>query len=335
MEQLIKEIATVVQDYQNNSLSDTRITKWIEQFEEPDRLFVLTELKYILEQRYISKEKAYIFLKEKIQILQLKFNYESIGAFLKDSYFLNILDAGKSQNQLLLLMQNVVKQEFGINFELNIDYSQQKNIIYLDDILHTGNQVYHSITGNDKMFLQLSKLVIQKDKRLIFLHYFSHKAQEEKIKKRFDYFNKAQDDKPLDNFKIYWEVKEYILRLKPLNENQPANIVAYEQQIENLVRSEAYEVKKSFYRTSNEKDNVFSSEANQIRFENIILQKGLEIRKNTYEAEPKMRPLGFSLPSYKDFGFGSLCFTWLNVPNNTPLAFWGTGGGFCPLFPKK
>jgi hypothetical protein len=45
-----------------------------------------------------------------------------------------------------------------------------------------------------------------------------------------------------------------------------------------------------------------------------------------------MRALGYSLPSLKDFGFGALCFTWRNVPNNAPLVFWYSGGGFTPLF---
>lgn len=30
-----------------------------------------------------------------------------------------------------------------------------------------------------------------------------------------------------------------------------------------------------------------------------------------------------------------LCFTWRNVPNNTPLVFWNPGGGFHPLFKVK
>ena len=71
------------------------------------------------------------------------------------------------------------------------------------------------------------------------------------------------------------------------------------------------------------------------RLERIFLEKGIEILDNTEsKAKQQMRALGYSLPSYKDFGFGALCFTWRNVPNNTPLVFWYAGGGFYPLFEK-
>ena len=36
--------------------------------------------------------------------------------------------------------------------------------------------------------------------------------------------------------------------------------------------------------------------------------------------------------SLKNFGFGALCFTWRNIPNNTPLVLWYSYGGFTPLF---
>jgi hypothetical protein len=45
--------------------------------------------------------------------------------------------------------------------------------------------------------------------------------------------------------------------------------------------------------------------------------------------------LGFSLPAYKDFGFGTLCFTWRNIANNTPLVFWYKNKDFMPLFEKN
>jgi len=319
MEQLIKEIATLVQDYQNNSLSDARITKWIEQFDEPDRMFVLTELKYILERRYISKEKAKSFLKESLEFMQINLQYSTVVDFLNDCYFLDILENDKSQHQLILLLQNLIKQEY--NFDFKNEYVKQKNIIYLDDILHTGNQVKQSL----KKEIEKKDTIIQEDKNLILLYHFADQKQSNSVK--FAKINCTHI------------VKEYIPRLKPFS-SVAQNILDFQTKIEKEV--EAYTTKMKyqtskadFYEVANKNFAPFSSEENKKRFADIFLQKGIEIILNTKQENPKMRPLGFSLPSYKDFGFGSLCFTWLNVPNNTPRAFWGTGGGFYPLFPKK
>ena len=66
--------------------------------------------------------------------------------------------------------------------------------------------------------------------------------------------------------------------------------------------------------------------------ENAFLLKGIQILDNANSQIPNIRALGYSLPSSKNFGFGALCFTWRNVPNNAPLVFWYSGGGFTPLF---
>lgn len=69
--------------------------------------------------------------------------------------------------------------------------------------------------------------------------------------------------------------------------------------------------------------------------ENAFLQKGIEILRNANPINKNMRALGYSIPALKNFGFGALCFTWRNVPNNAPLVFWYSGGGFTPLFKVK
>ena len=83
------------------------------------------------------------------------------------------------------------------------------------------------------------------------------------------------------------------------------------------------------------KEKLFTSPENRNRFETIILMKGVDILNNSNTKIMNIRALGFSLPSQKSFGFGTLCFTWRNIANNTPLVFWYSGGGFYPLFVKN
>lgn len=323
MDELIKDIITIVADYRNEKYSRykidaDRVQKWVKQFDKDDQVFILTELKQILTARYISKEKAKSFLKESLEFMQIDLQYATIDNFLNDCYFLAILGNTKSQHQLIVLLQSVIKQEYNLEFENK--YTNQKNIIYLDDILHTGNQVKQAI----KIEFEKEDSIIKQDKNLMLLYYFIHQKQWEKVANSFNFL------------KINAICRRYedISNLKPLNESTPKNVLYLQSKIEKEANND---YPPDFYRNHNEIYSVFTSEQSQKRFVDIFLQKGIEIITNTKMEKPKpnIRPLGFSLPSYKDFGFGSLCLTWLNIPNNAPLALWGTGGGFHPLFAKK
>lgn len=94
---------------------------------------------------------------------------------------------------------------------------------------------------------------------------------------------------------------------------------------------------QSVFRNKNEPilETFFSSPENRVRFENLLLVKGLEILNSVSVQKKNIRPLGFTLPSHKNFGFGTLCFTFRNVPNNTPLVFWYSSPIWQPLFKNK
>ena len=136
------------------------------------------------------------------------------------------------------------------------------------------------------------------------------------------------------------EEKSNFQILKPLEDHQNDLVNNYKnrvnEQVDNYINNK-YSSDEAFYRPQNIPNNeeFFSSQENRIRYENILLKKGIEILKSSNPTKHNIRPLGYSLPSIRDFGFGTLCFTWRNVPNNTPLVFWYSKGDFMPLFPKK
>lgn len=125
----------------------------------------------------------------------------------------------------------------------------------------------------------------------------------------------------------------------PLEEGQTDRVKEYQAEITNRVDQRANEKgwktgPNEFYRPLDLPTNegFFTTAENRKIVENAFLQKGIQILDNTNSQIPNIRALGYSLPSLKDFGFGALCFTWRNVPNNAPLVFWYSGGGFTPLF---
>ena len=80
MEQLIQDVFELIQDYRADEgpkivkVTPERIKLWVNQFEEADREFVLTELKSVFEKRYCSKEDAKMFLKQIIDRIEYNSN---------------------------------------------------------------------------------------------------------------------------------------------------------------------------------------------------------------------------------------------------------------------
>lgn len=143
----------------------------------------------------------------------------------------------------------------------------------------------------------------------------------------------------VNTISLLWIEKEIIL---PIEENQPQIIIDFQtkviKQADEKANKGSYKAyQPAFYRNPDlsSREDFFTSPENRIRFENILLKKGVEILNDSNVRISNIRPLGYSLPSYKDFGFGTLCFTWRNIPNNTPLVFWYLSSKFIPLFEKK
>lgn len=129
----------------------------------------------------------------------------------------------------------------------------------------------------------------------------------------------------------YQNINSKLDYLFPIKDNQPENIINLAKSLEvteniGVFRNPSLPVEETF----------FSSKNNRIRFENIILQKSMELYEHAGEnRSDRMRPLGYGLKSHKNLGFGTLCFTYRNVPFNTPLVFWYEYHNWHPLFERK
>lgn len=356
MEQLINDIQNIVQDYRAdegiNSVKMTtqRIKRWVEQFEEADREFILTELKHILSKRYCSKEAVKTFLKAVIEKLTKDLNYTNTTNFLNETIFLDLQPDGKSQKRLLQLLKDLLTSDFDFDFE-NCGQSRKKNFIYLDDILCTGNTLFQDIKEWSEENYTDAKTNLQaitdNDANLIFAYIFIHeknyfkKKAEMRHKISADFSNKHKMYRLFEIENSESSSNSALDFIYPLEANQPTVVTEYKtkivEQVDEHMKKYNATSPEEFYRTSGkpQTEKLFSSSDNRNRFENIMLKKGVEVLNNANTKIKNMRALGFSLPSQKNFGFGTLCFTWRNTPNNTPLVFWYSGGGFFPLFVKN
>jgi hypoxanthine phosphoribosyltransferase len=352
MEKLIEKIVSELKDYRiedNHGIKSDNISLWINQFNEDDRVFILEEMLNIFQKRYCTKNEGIKFLKDTIDVLTKHFKYDNTTDFLNETELLSLQELGKSQTKFLKLLKDVLKTDYAYNYD-DRNVGTIKNYLYIDDILCTGNTLYQDIykwLNEDIDGKPRYQNIEENGSRLIFAYIFIYQKNYWKkigqLKRNFNqrianfisWFRWLEIDnnsnKPASKCEI----------VKPIEEGLSEKSIIYKSQICKSVDEYVdgkYETEEDFFRPPNIpiQEDLFTSKENRIRLERIFLEKGIEILENTETvSKQQMRALGYSLPSYKDFGFGALCFTWRNVPNNTPLVFWYAGGGFVPFFDKN
>lgn len=355
MEQLIDEVFDQLKDYRadevlpNVKMTKNRIKQWVEQFDEDDRVFILTELKHIFGKRYCSKVGVKTFLKAVVDKLTKDLNYKSVPDFLHMTVFLDLQPNGKSQKVMLKLLSELLVENYQFNIK-DCGSIQKKHFVYIDDILCTGNTLIQDIKewcGNpytaEKTNLEAIK---DKSAELIFAYVFIHTKNYQKKKAEMRH---KIDDVISSNHKMYrlmeienneGTVSSSLDFIFPL-ETEEQEIIDYKEkiiaQVDEHTQRYSSTSPEEFFRITGrpQTEKLFTSAENRNRFETIMLKKGIYILNHSNTRIKNMRALGFSLPSQKNFGFGTLCFTWRNIANNTPLVFWYAGGGFYPLFVKN
>lgn len=364
MTELIDKIFETIKCYRKEEgefMSKEIITNWINQFDEEDREFILSELSVILESRYIRKQqfKDYLkttFFKDIAGVMKEKFNQEDIGEIFKRSYLINHQPEGKSQKAIIKLFEEVIKEELGLSLE---DCGKEEPLcyIYLDDLLCTGDTVFKGIADkngwlNEKTLNpeKTNREVLEEKNTPIFIVFYSiHILNMHKLLKRIGYSQKNhkisiwyfwQDNHEIDN--KFNEVSSKLQFIYPIEDVEDDLVTKCKQQI--IDKIDAFCDQKGydqptehFYRSelTPEKETFFSNPENRKRFEKVILKKSIEIYNLANSEELRMRPLGYGLNTDKSFGFGTLLFSWRNVPFNTPLIFWYEHKGWNPLFKRK
>lgn len=338
MNQLVEEIHNQIKDYRIDEgfgISEQRIVNWINQFSMEDREFILQEMKYAFTKVYFSKERAMSFLYGIINKLSKDFGYTEYKSFLDNANFLDLQPEGKSQKVLLELLKEVLKKDFSYEFS-DLGSQSQKHNIYIDDVLCTGNTFYRNIKDwvCEEGKQRLEKLKSKEINLTVMYMLIAEKYHKKKVGQF--YHNVDNDFRNLiTTCSIYWFENE---RLKPVEIEQPELVTEYEAKVTKNANDYAagrYSYEPDFYRKEQALEGFYSSVDNRKRLENIFLKKGIDILNNSQVTMQNIRPLGYSLPAYKDFGIGILFFTWRNIPNNSPIVFWYAGGGFMSLFINK
>jgi hypothetical protein len=334
------QILEIIRDYHNYNgfqFTTKHIIDWAGQFEENDRAFILEEFLFLLQRGiYISEADARRILVESIESLSREYKYKSVPEFLENVDFLRLQKDHKSQGVLLSIMDQELKNRYNKGLAECGNVSG-KHCLYIDDILATGGTLYNDMNtwlpqtnaaGSSNL-----DLIIKNEKTLKIVLLCFHNAnttlwrlkvglnRDEVLKKiTFIYAYEIQNHLGFMNQRLNFAF--------PLAE-ESEEVASYWNQ---LFQDDPGT--KAFRRIGTPAvETLFSSPANRIKFENIILKKGIEILLNSKTLKPNHRPLGATFPSYKTLGTGTLFFTWRNISNTCPVVFWWKSDIWNPLFP--
>ena len=351
MDELIKKICELITDYRREDLglgyrtevNEAHIKRWVEQFNEDDREFILTELLHLIPQSYLSKEHTLRILGNEFETLRKNYGYETVEQFLDVTRFLDCQESGKSQKILLGFIEEILKEKYNYSLD-DCGKKGVKNWIYLDDVLASGG------TFKEDILEEIEKFGVESFKEsgikiiasFVILHTWATNnvryAIDQKIGfelgERLKFYRVAEiENNPRIN---YFNPNPEFNHIYPLKSDVGDEILKFiDDSFERKypMRNENFAFRNPAFP---KKEVFFSSPENRIRYENILLEKGYEIMKSIDNLTAQsLRPLGMTSPSNKTLGTGSHFFTWRNISNTCPLVFWWGANDWYPLFPVK
>lgn len=340
MEELSDQIVDIIKDYHNYlhfQFTSKRVIDWANQFDEGDREFILSEFLFLLRNGiYFNEIQGRQLLLKRIEELTAEFRFSKPVDFLANTEFLVLQENGKSQHYLLGILNEELEKKYGIGLR-HCGTASRKYTIYIDDVLATGKTVFDDLVKwlsetTDKGKTNLAR-VTANDTNLLLSFFCRHNWPN--IPWRLKLALNNDDITKKLRFYCDYEIQNHVkFTDQKLNfayplKNQPQSVLDY---FNSITASDKETV--AFRKAGTPaKEMLFSSEGNRVRFENIILLKGVELLRKAEQLKPNHRPLGAGFPSYKTFGTGTLFFTWRNISNTCPVVFWWKAGGWLPLFP--
>ena len=336
MQEIAGQIQEIIKGYRNEDgihIQIQDVKDWACQFGD-NATFMLSELLHLLKQIYLSKEQAIKNLRNILNKQYKEYGFKTVEEYLQNTCFLRLQTTGKSQHIYLDMLDEIVYEKTGHHIS-EYDNFPKKVFVYLDDVLASGGTIRRDLQkwlslDNHSELLRERKIKLEIS--LMCVHTLGLSFMLYGIKQKFGNLPIiCRTCYEIQNH-LKWSNQELNIAI-PVKD-QPKEAQEY------LASLEAYKYEEYAYRDPSkpEKEMFFTSPENRVKFENILLEKGLYIINQIKgKVNPNVRPLGLINPLYKTFGLGTHFFTWRNIPNNCPLVYWWDipEHDWKPLFPPK
>ena len=321
-----REIAEIIKGFRQDSIeiemNQEHVHKWISQFSPDTQNIILEETLHILKEWYFPKDKINLFLDKMMDYLKSENENAIDEEPMKDIYFWNIQESGKSQSQLVEMLNDRVNQKYGCGIRTG-KLMSEKYYVYLDDGLYTGSRLRKDIKRCIEMIPEGSRIdVIYMIACQSGLD-FSKRILEELCKTKNIKINILRWREICNNKKIkrhdngvsYEPIQDCLWPSSKLS--KLPEISAYVEKLEEIKGKKVYYCfRNAGYKYT---AGIFSNLVNRDIVEEEFLKKGIAITQNIQEHKG-LYPLGYNLiPS---LGFGSFCATDLNISNTCPIVLW-------------
>lgn len=322
LQESLASIAETIADYREGEIARptaAHVGTWVNQFPNAVREPLAAEMAHVLRNTYISKPKVAAFLRGLLK--NEKLTGPNAAPFWRETKFLDIQRGGRSQHEMLAMLDPILKQDMGL--DRAACGANPTRFVYIDDGLFTGNRILGDFRDwiTNTAPAQADVFVI-----VIALHRGGRYYAEGKLNEAA----KAAGKK----ITFHWWC---IIGLEDRKAYTNNSDVLRLTQVPDEARSKAYvatlKYGVNFRRPPSVGEHkVFSSEEGRFLLEQEFFKAGTLIREQSPRLTPYQRPLGNML--LETPGFGSTIVTFRNCPNNAPLAFWA-GNPWYPLFPRK
>lgn len=137
-----REIAEIIKGFRQDSIeiemNQEHVHKWISQFSPDTQNIILEETLHILKEWYFPKDKINLFLDKMMDYLKSENENATDEEPMKDIYFWNIQESGKSQSQLVEMLNDRVNQKYGCGIRTGKLISEKYYVLCNVDTLITN-----------------------------------------------------------------------------------------------------------------------------------------------------------------------------------------------------
>ena len=324
----INELVRIIHDYRRNELSfiigPQHVRRWLAQFQENTQEIILYETTQILKSWFLSERSFIQFYDAVLKYLTKKYSLDE-QELLRKVVFIDTQGSSHSQSIMLKQLNDLIIDRYGFDIQKKATPTTMA-YVYLDDGLFTGVKarkelkevistlpkgasldVFYLLGATQGMDYSTEQLRPFAQGQRIDLQFFQMKPIYNHKKASIEYHDGAWTKSYYSEHSCLWpersvesaaEIKEYI----------DSNIRPY-------LKSDTYLFRYGHWTND---CGIFSSIDNRRIVELEFLKKGIEIANHC--RDNGLYPLGFN--SWHSLGFGSICATYMNIPNTCPLVLW-------------
>lgn len=308
-EALLTAIAEEIKDYREGELptpTPEHVDRWISQFDKGVQLPLLNAFARNL--IYLSR-KIFSDCFAKGYLMNEKMVGNDPKTYWSGVSILNIQHDGQSQKDILRLVDDGLKEHFGL--DLTLCDGSANEFIYFDDVLFSGNRV------RQDLILWIKEHAPRKFKLnicMVVVHSLGEYYTEKALKEVAQEWGKEMEI-------AIWRSRTVETRKMFKNDSEvlwPTALPVHDLMKAYLAERHRFPFDARTVEPRAAGKHLKDEEERQL-LEQEFLLAGLKIRSGSHTQLDVMRPLGYSPFG---LGFGSMIVTYRNCPNNCPLALW-------------